>query len=63
MSEWQPIETAPLSNGSNAFLAFIPGHGCSVCNRHMSGVVFSNATGRVVSRATHWQPLPDPPKP
>lgn len=28
---WQPIGTAPESNGSLQFLAFIPGHGLHVC--------------------------------
>lgn len=60
-SEWQPIDTAPTSNGSVAFLAFIPGHGQCVCARSVLGRVYSISGGRVVHKATHWTHLPSPP--
>jgi len=61
MTEWQPIETAPMSNGSYPFLAHIPGHGQCVCARSVSGVVYSKSGDRTIYKATHWMPLPAPP--
>jgi hypothetical protein len=60
--EWQPIDTAPISNGSNAFLVHITGHGASVCYAGAARFIYSVATGKRVHRATHWMPLPEPPQ-
>lgn len=60
---WQPIETAPASNGSSPFLAFIPGHGQCVCAKSITGQVYALSGNRKVHRATCWQPLPSPPVP
>jgi hypothetical protein len=62
MSEWQDISTAPTSNGSLTFLAYVPGHGPIVAFRYPSGDVHS-ASGSMVKlpRATLWQHLPEPP--
>jgi hypothetical protein len=57
---WLPIETAPIGNGSNRFLAYITGHGPCVCYRNANGTVLS-VDGRTILRATHWRPLPASP--
>lgn len=58
--EWQPMETAPISNGSNRFLAYIIGHGCCVCYAGAGRFIY-NMAGERIHRATHWQPLPEAP--
>lgn len=58
---WMPIETAPISNGSNPFLAYITGHGASVCYAGAGRFIYSSSDGRRIHRATHWQPLPAAP--
>lgn len=60
VERWQPIETAPVSNGSETFLAFVPGHGCVVCYK-VPGATYSNSNHRRIMKASHWQPLPAPP--
>jgi len=57
---WLPIESAPIGNGSNRFLAYITGHGPCVCYRNANGTVLS-VDGRTILRATHWRPLPSAP--
>lgn len=59
--QWQPIESAPISNGSNRFIAYITGHGCAVCYAGAGRFIY-NASGRRVHRAPHWMPLPSPPE-
>lgn len=61
--DWQPIETAPRSNGSNPFLAYIPGHGHCVCCATVLGNIYSVSSNRTIHKATHWMPLPPPPSP
>jgi Lar family restriction alleviation protein len=58
---WIPIETAPISNGSNRFLAYIPGHGASVCYAGAGRFIYGVQNGKRITRATHWRPLPAPP--
>jgi len=60
--EWQPIETAPVSNGSNRFLAHIIGHGPCVCYASAGRYIYGVQTGKRIHGATHWMPLPAPPK-
>lgn len=68
--QWQLIETAPISNGSNTFLVFIQGHGCCVCYRLKDDVLGLNLFNSSkpllhqnrITAATHWMPLPQPPK-
>ena len=55
-AKWQPIETAPISNGSKNFIAHIPGHGRCVCYRLPSGQVYNASKGKRVYRASHWHP-------
>lgn len=62
MSEWQHIETAPVSNGSKAFLAYIVGHGPCVCYAGAARYIYSVQTGNRIHKATHWMPLPEAPK-
>ncbi len=65
-SPWQPIESAPISNGSKTFLVNIKGHGQVVAFRFENGQ-FWNASkqwggGQEYLKPTHWMPLPDAPK-
>jgi len=59
--QWQPIDSAPISNGSDRFIAYITGHGYAVCYAGAGRFIY-NASGRRVHRATHWMPLPSPPE-
>ena len=61
MGEWQDISTAPISNGSKAFLAYITGHGISVCYAGAGRFIYGVQSGKRIYRATHWMPLPTPP--
>ena len=68
MSEWQPIETAPkggtiillyhLQRGQNSELPVV-GSGCWGIEGWAH--IFNDGSWRNV-RATHWMPLPEPPK-
>lgn len=60
-SGWKPIDTAPISNGCNPFLAYIMGHGSHVCYRTKDDIILSSSDGKQIHRATHWSPLPKPP--
>lgn len=60
---WQPIETAPISNGHDRFLAYIIGHGCCVCFKTKGGVLISSSSGKQIHAASHWQLLPIAPRP
>ncbi|WP_421782689.1 hypothetical protein [Kiloniella litopenaei] len=61
VNPWMPIETAPKSNGSNPFLAYIPGHGFCVCYR-VDNLIKSTSSGKVINKATHWMRLPPAPE-
>lgn len=59
--EWQPIETAPKDAPEWVFL-FVPGHGpVRAIWRRKRKWWESHATGRAITRATHWMPLPAAP--
>jgi hypothetical protein len=60
--QWQTIDSAPRSNGSKPFLAYILGHGMCVCACTVLGNVYSVSSNRTITKATHWQPLPSPPR-
>jgi hypothetical protein len=59
MSEWQPIDTAPR-DGSKVLGC----HGDSkyVVVVYWRGAGFTDGAWPLIP-LTHWQPLPDPPKP
>ena len=65
MSEWQPIETAP--DDGRAFLA-INIYDCQWICTKLDGRIIGvgeaacSAAVGVARLATHWQPLPEPPK-
>lgn len=61
VGDWQDIATAPISNGSNRFLAHITGHGSCVCYAGAGGFIYNVATGKRILRATHFMPLPASP--
>lgn len=71
MSAWQPIETMPR-DGTQVILylvepAQIPAHGGEVMSRVVLGELTGEATSLIGpygqrATATHWMPLPDPPK-
>jgi hypothetical protein len=56
MNGWQPIETAPMGQ---RVLAFTDGYGVRVAQVEEGGRVWIETYG---TTATHWMPLPDPPK-
>lgn len=59
MSEWQPIESAPKEQVLLYFPAYKSAHHPSNDRREMFEVGF--APGHPNRKATHWQPLPQPP--
>lgn len=62
MSEWQPIETAPRDN--ERFLAWSKDNECFVVARIMRGKLVNSWDHQSLQhhKATHWMPLPEPPK-
>ncbi len=65
MSAWQSIETAPKDE--EAFLAwydgkFGPSCGTMIWHPENEGRFHSMTLGTQTKDATHWMPLPDPPK-
>lgn len=69
MSEWQPIETAPRDGREIiAYRPFAFKHGdAAICvcrstaEKHFAWDGGENYTDRA-NTATHWMPLPEPPK-
>lgn len=60
---WDKIENALVGNGSEPFLAYISGHGCCVCVMIKAGLYNnSKKLNKKITRATHYRPLPQPPK-
>jgi hypothetical protein len=62
MSEWQPIETAPL-DGTHILLIFR----WAYRNKHIAEGWYSDNADDWMTRwgtvhATHWMPLPQPPE-
>ena len=69
MSEWQPIETAPRTG-----LNFLAWDGRRVCMAHWANGPVDSTAGVCCRKreehdygyqeiaATHWQPVPEPPK-
>lgn len=76
MSEWQPIETAPKDGTPVDLWCCPPSHALSTGGGRTPDCWFSNGTWwewcevdagddqcrRAVHNATHWMPLPEPPK-
>jgi hypothetical protein len=67
IGEWQPIETAPM-DGETRVLVYHPGGYHEVCEARLwrsrdeivyQDPVYDEWNG---SGATHWMPLPEPPK-
>lgn len=64
MSEWQPIETAP-SHGEFLVTGYLfndPEKGRWTCVANGSEDFPVDDRGDVLEYATHWMPLPEPPK-
>ncbi len=61
MSEWQPIETAP-KDGKRILTFRYLGDGYKVRVAYYTKGVWRNAQGHNPLNATHWMPLPEPPK-
>lgn len=59
--DWRPIETAPKAGD---ILIFDVAFGPRVANWNGDGPVgyWSDLDGHCYSQATHWMPLPAPPK-
>jgi hypothetical protein len=53
---WRPIKTAPKGE---KVLLFYPAHHM---DRYSLGPMLIVGTGSLPRRATHWQPLPEPPE-
>lgn len=62
MAEWQPIETAPR-NGTPVLLwkASTREHYVAAKLNSANGPGWCTPDGFEIFRATHWQPLPEPP--
>jgi len=59
---WRPIESAPKDNPEWVFL-YVPGHGpARAIWRRKNKWWESHATGREITSATHWRPLPPAPQ-
>ena len=64
--EWQPIETAP--EGGRGILIYVPENRCiygAYWSSYSTGYgwcVFGGGFREHLQRATHWMPLPSPPK-
>ena len=64
--EWHPIETAP---SGGAFIVCMPNEGIgarsvALAYRAVNGTIRSESGAfDYTRRATHWMPLPTPPKP
>lgn len=64
MSAWQPISTAPKPGEHDAevlILLFGPGDGICIGAWDLN-TDFRHEPGGWPVAATHWQPLPEPPK-
>ena len=64
MSEWQPIETAP-KDGTKILLWATPHQMLVAKNRPIVGHFdrgWWSDFNAVISHATYWMPLPEPPK-
>ncbi len=75
MTEWKPIETAPLLADENAdpskVLLWVADGGARGTGEVTFGFCYRSTDGSIRSRAngyygdfniTHWMPLPEPPK-
>ena len=65
--EWQPIETAPKDNRIlvwNGKDMFVVHHGINWITGDVAYIVaqWDNKTNQVLTRPTHWMPLPPAPK-
>ncbi len=60
MNEWQPIETAP--RGKPVLLWRAPEWFVAAQIEGEFGIGWCTPDGFEVFRATHWMPLPEPPK-
>ena len=60
MAEWQPIETAPDSDGE--ILVFVPRWGCEVTERLRDGRWMVAGEGEIHDAPSHWMPLPPEPE-
>lgn len=56
---WATIDSAP-ANGDWIFL-HVPGHGPTRARYRLRMGWESHSTGREITKATHWRPLPKPP--
>ncbi len=59
--QWKTIDSAPISNGSNRFLAYVPGHGHVVAYAGAGRFIYCVQNGKRFYKVTHWMPLPEPP--
>jgi hypothetical protein len=62
LGEWQPIETAPKDG--TMFLCFVPikNHRLMLCRITSLGVLLAEDHMPAPWPASHWMPLPQPPK-
>lgn len=60
---WRPIDTAPKDG--KAFLVWVPENQCTfaVVARDGKLSIFGGGHRDHIQHATHWQPLPEPPRP
>ena len=68
MTNWQPIDTAPISENADdpiLFLGFVP-HSCGgyMCVFYWNYIIedWQNNIDGGVDKPTHWMPLPEPPE-
>lgn len=59
MTQWQPIESAPIDK---RILIFAPRHEVSIGKVRPDGLVVGEHERFIFSGATHWMPLPKHPK-
>ena len=62
MSEWRPIETAPVGTLILLCVSGICGQPLMRVGWYLGGMCVNPSTGKSIRNPTHWMPLPEPPK-